>query len=41
MYADQTKLQYPSMNEEQKQMALTQVMMHKAEDYIVEQVKKA
>ena len=41
MYADQTKLQYQSMNEEQKQMALTQVMMHKAEDFIVEQIKKA
>lgn len=41
MYADQTKLQYSSMTEEQKQMALTQVMMHKAEDYIIEQIKKA
>ena len=41
MYADQSKLQYQSMSDDQKQMALTQVMMHKAEDYIIEQLKKA
>lgn len=40
MYADQAKLQFQSMNEDQKQMALTQVMMHKAEDFIIEQLKK-
>lgn len=41
MYADQKTLQYQSMNEGQKQMALTQVMMQKAEDYIADQLKKA
>ena len=41
MYADQTKLQYGSMNDDQKQMALTQVMMHKAEDFLVQEIKKS
>ncbi|MCH9621334.1 MAG: Trigger factor [Chlamydiia bacterium] len=41
MYADQKKLQYQSMSDEQKQMALTQVMMHKAEDYILDQLEHA
>jgi len=41
MYADQKTLQYQSMNDEQKQMALTQVMMHKAEDHLIDQLQKA
>ena len=41
MYADQSKLQYSSMNDDQKQMALTQVMMHKAEDFLIHQISKS
>jgi trigger factor len=35
MYADKNKLQYKSSSQEEKQMALTQVMIQKAEDFIV------
>ena len=41
MYADQSKLQYQSMSEDQKQMALTQVMMHKAEEHIISELEKS
>ena len=41
MYGDQTKLQYKSMTEDQKQMALTTVMMHKAQDHIIHQLQKS
>lgn len=41
LYADQKKLQYKSMTEDQKQMVLTRVMMQKAEDHIIRQLQKA
>jgi trigger factor len=41
MYEDKNKLQYNSMSEEQKQMALTQTMMHKAEDQIIAELLKS
>ena len=41
IYGDQNKLQYKSMPEEEKQMALTQVMMHKAQDHVIHEIEKA
>ncbi len=41
LYADQKKLQYKSMTEDQKQMVLTRVMMQKAEDHIIRQLQQA
>ena len=40
MYGDQKTLQYQSMNDEQKQMALTQVMIHKAQDHIINSLEQ-
>ncbi len=39
MYGDQNKMHYKSMSEEEKQMALTQVMMHKAQDHIIHEIE--